>query len=145
MGNFDFEAGKRLRREGEIVDALRCLKSALEQERDDVEIYVELAQTYLLAFDESGDPLCLDSARKVCLAGLRREPTEEERHTLLEIQDGVENLLMESQKAEMDAMTDAMKDGALDSGSVVDPPGAPDFLSDLDDELAEEPEGERGH
>ncbi|HXI04485.1 MAG TPA: hypothetical protein VNI57_15030 [Candidatus Saccharimonadales bacterium] len=108
MGNFDFEAGKRFREEGDLAEAIRCLKSALEQDRDSIETYIELTVTYIAAFDESGDPLCLDSARHTCMAGLRRECSAEERGVLQRFQDHVEGLLLESQKAEMDAMSDAM-------------------------------------
>ena len=108
MSNFDFTAGKRFREEGDIVEAIRCLKSALEQDRDHVESYIELCRTYAVAFHESGDPLCLDSARKVCLSGQRRDGSEEQRKILAELQEQIEGLLLESQKAEMDAITDAL-------------------------------------
>jgi hypothetical protein len=120
MGNFDFEAGKRFREEGDLAESIRCLKSALDQDRDAIEIYVELARTYLAAFDESGDPLCLDSARKVCLAAMRRDCPDSERRTLVELQDRVDALLLESQKAEMDAMADAMVDAAPGPGLLPD-------------------------
>ena len=92
MKNFDFEAGKRFRKEGDIVEALRCFRSALDEDKDSVETYVELALTYVLAFEDSGDPLCLDSARKVCLAGLKRGPSDTQRRKLIEIQDRIENV-----------------------------------------------------
>jgi tetratricopeptide (TPR) repeat protein len=148
MKNFDFEAGKRFREEGDIVEALRCFRSALDEDRNAVETYVELALTYIMAFEDSGDPLCLDSARKVCLAGLRREPTPEERRRLFEIQDRIEDLLLESQKAEADAMADAMEDGAF-SGAVADAAAEPygDGGDDPETDAAEEDdlEEERGH
>ncbi len=120
MGNFDFEAGKRFREEGDLAEALRCLKSALDQERDSIEIYVELATTYLVAFEESGDPLCLDSARKVCLSAMRRDCLDTERRALLELQDRIDGLLVESQKAEMDAMSDAISESAPGPGVLPD-------------------------
>ncbi len=120
MGNFDFEAGKRFREEGDLAEALRCLKSALDLERDSIEIYIELATTYLVAFEESGDPLCLDSARKVCLAAMRRECLDSERRALVELQDRVDGLLVESQKAEMDAMSDAIAESAPGPGVLPD-------------------------
>src|SRR6266850_1744711 len=46
MKNSDFDAGKRFRQEGDIVEALRCLRSALDEDEDSVETYVELALTY---------------------------------------------------------------------------------------------------
>jgi hypothetical protein len=148
MKNFDFEAGKRFRKEGEIVEALRCFRSALDEDRDSVETYVELALTYVLAFEDSGDPLCLDSARKVCLAGLRREPTEAQRSRLIEIQDKVEDLILESEKAEADAMADAMGSGAESAPEANDLPAGPTGLSpDLleEDEEFEDPGKDRGH
>jgi hypothetical protein len=148
MKNFDFEAGKRFRKEGEIVEALRCFRSALDEDKDSVETYLELAVTYVLAFEDSGDPLCLDSARKVCLAGLRREPTEAQRRRLIEIQDKVEDLILESEKAEVDAMSDAMGGGAEASPEAAriphDPSGlSPDMLEE--DEEVEDPGKDRGH
>ena len=118
MKNFDLEAGKRFREEGDIAEALRCLRSALEDSPESVGTYIELALTYVLAFEESGDPLCLDSARKVCLAGLRREPNEKERKKLLDMQDKIEDLILESEKAEADAMKDAMIAGEAAEGPV---------------------------
>lgn len=120
MGNFDFEAGKRFRAEGDLAEAIRCLKSALEQDRDSIEVYVELATTYLVAFDESGDPLCLDSARNVCLSAMRRDCSDPERRALVQMQDRVDALLLESQKAEMDAMADAMVDAVPGPGLLPD-------------------------
>jgi hypothetical protein len=144
MKNFDFEAGKRFRKEGDIVEALRCFRSALDEDKDSVETYVELALTYVLAFEDSGDPLCLDSARKVCLAGLKREPDGAQRRKLIEIQDKVEDLILESEKAEADAMADAME-GAAPAEE------APSISADLpldplmeDDEL-DDPGEDRGH
>jgi len=145
MGNFDFEAGKRFRDEGEIVDALRCFKSAVEQDRDFVEGYVELAATYLLAFEESGDPLCLDSARKVCVAGLRRDPDESQRHRLFEIQTNVEDLLLESQKAEMDAMTAAMADPEMAPAALAGPGLDPDLGGQLETFVEDPGDGDLGH
>src|SRR5882724_1218129 len=143
MKNFDFEAGKRFRKEGEIVEALRCFRAALDEDRDWVETYLELAATYILAFEDSGDPLCLDSARKVCLAGLKRDPIEKERRQLLAIQDRIEDLILDSEKAEADAMSDA-----LDAGAVALPlPAQGDSPSDaiLDEDDLEGPDEERGH
>jgi hypothetical protein len=144
MKNFDFEAGKRFRKEGDIVEALRCFRSALDEDKDYVETYVELALTYVLAFEDSGDPLCLDSARKVCLAGLKREPSDTQRRKLIEIQDKIEDLILESEKAEADAMADAMEGGA--AGAEI-----PSISGDLppdplmeDDEL-DDPGEDRGH
>ncbi len=145
MGDFDFEAGKRFREKGEIVDALRCFKSALQEDRDAIEAYVELARTYILAFEGSGDPLCLDCARKVCVAALRRDPAEIHRRVLFEIQDQIEDLLLESQKAEVDAMTDAMEDAGFDAGFSPDIEPTDGLLDDLDIPLGEDPEIERGH
>ena len=146
MKNFDFEAGKRCRREGDIVEALRCFRSALEDDSDHVETYVELALTYVLAFEESGDPLCLDSARKVCLAGLRREPSEKERKKLLEIQDRIEDLILESEKAEADAMADAMIEGVPQGGPLAPPKGTVEdgFTEELEEDDLDDPR-ERGH
>lgn len=145
MNSFDFEAGKRFLAEGDLVEALRCLRSALDENKDNVEIYVVLANAYIAAFEDSGDPLCLDSARKVCLAGLRREPDADQRRALFEIQNKVEDLILESEKAEMDAIQDAMKESGFreedlpaDAGGFPEEPG-------VDDLLAEEPPGERGH
>lgn len=146
MKNFDFEAGKRFRKEGEIVEALRCFRSALDEDKDFVETYVELALTYVLAFEDSGDPLCLDSARKVCLAGLRREPTEPQRRRLIEIQDKVEDLILESEKAEADALADAMEDASEETAAE-----APAGSIELPEDPLEEEEGfdgpgkDRGH
>jgi len=145
MGNFDFEAGKRFRKEGEIVDALRCFKSVVDADRDFVDGYIELATTYLLAFEESGDPLCLDSCRNVCLAGLRREPDEEQRHQLLHVQSSVEDLLLESQKAEMDAMTDAMSDAETSPAPLAAPGLDPDLEDELERIAEDSSDGERGH
>lgn len=145
MGAFDFEAGKRFLEQGEIGDALRCFKNALEENRDAVETYIALAQTYVLAFDESGDPLCLDSARKVCIAGLRREPSDAERRQLFDLQDRIEDLLLESQRAEVDALTDAMEDAGLDSGFSPNDEPTDGLLDDVDPPSGEEPEPERGH
>lgn len=145
MGEFNFEAGKRFREKGEIVDALRCFKSALEKDRDAMEAYVELARTYILAFEGSGDPLCLDCARKVCVAGLRRDPAESQRRELFEIQDRIEDLLLESQKAEVDAMTDAMEDAGFGAGFSPDFEPTDGLLDDLEFPLGEDPETERGH
>jgi tetratricopeptide (TPR) repeat protein len=143
---FDFEAGKRFLAEGDILEALRCFKSALESDRSFVEAYVELAITYVLAFEDSGDPLCLDSARKVCLAGLKRDPTPEERRKLFEIQEKVEDLLLESHKAEADAMADAMEDGAYKGLPIVDS-GLPDEDPEVfeAEEIEDEIEEEKGH
>jgi hypothetical protein len=109
MSSFDFNAGRRFREEGDIVEAIRCLKSAVEQDRDFIPAYIELGITYVVAFHESGDPLCLDSARNLCLAALRRDCPGEERQILMEMQDQVEGLIVESQKAAMDAMSDAIE------------------------------------
>ena len=145
MGEFDFEAGKRFREKGEIVDALRCFKSVLEEDRDAIEAYIELARTYIIAFEGSGDPLCLDCARKVCIAGLRRDSTDADRRELFKIQDRVEDLLLESQKAEVDAMTDAMADAGFGTGFSPDVEPTDGLLDDLDFPLGEDPETERGH
>ncbi|MBI3450176.1 MAG: hypothetical protein HY049_14830 [Acidobacteria bacterium] len=143
MKKFDFEAGKRFRKEGEIVEALRCFRAALDEDRDSVETYLELAATYILAFEGSGDPLCLDSARKVCLAGLKRDPSEKQRLHLLGIQDRIEDLILDSEKAEADAMSDAMDAGAVS----IPEPGPGDLSSDaaLEDDELEGPDEERGH
>lgn len=145
MGNFDFEAGKRLRDEGEIVDALRCFKSAVEQDRDFVEAYIELAVTYLLAFEESGDPLCLDSSRNVCVTALRRDPEESQRRRLIDIQTKVEDLLLESQKAEMDAMTDAMADSEMAPAPLAGPGLDPDLAEELERFVEDPGDGDLGH
>ena len=138
MKSSDLEEGRRLRKKGDVAEALKHLQAALDEDRDCIEIYVELALTYILAFEESGDPLCLDSARGVCISGLRRQPTEVERKRLFEIQDQIEDLLLDSQKAEMDAMTDALEDGAID-----DEP--PETLDEEDDGFGEDPREDRGH
>jgi len=145
MSNFDFEAGKRFLHEGELVDALRCFKSAVEQDRDFVEGYVELATAYLVAFEESGDPLCLDSSRNVCQAGLRRDPDETQRRRLLHLQSEVEDLLLESQKAEMDAMTDAMGDAETAPGALAGPGLDPDLPDDPNRFVEDPGEGDLGH
>jgi thioredoxin-like negative regulator of GroEL len=141
MTRFDFEAGKRFRKQGEIAEALRCFRAALDEDKEHVDTYVELALTYILAFEDSGDPLCLDSARKVCLSGLRREPTEAQRQTLIKLQDRIEDLILESEKAEVDAMHDAMNDPALSPAD--DPPGLQTDL--LEDDDPDDPEKDRGH
>jgi hypothetical protein len=145
MGDFYLEAGKRFREQGEIVEALRCFKSALEKDRGSIDAYIELARTYILAFEGSGDPLCLDCARKVCVAGLRRDPMDAEHRRLFEIQDRIEDLLVESQKAEVDAMTDAMEDAGFGTGLSPDIEPTDGLLDDLDSPLGEDPEIERGH
>ena len=146
MKNFDFEAGKRFRTEGDIGEALRCFRSAVADESARVEAYVELALTYVLAFEDSGDPLCLDSARKVCLAGVRREPSEAERRNLLEIQDHIEDLILESEKAETDAMKDAMGDGVAADDLKLDPPegAVEDGFEKVGDDEPDDPR-DRGH
>lgn len=148
MSTFDFNAGKQFREEGDLAEAIRCLKSALEQDRDFVQAYVELGRTYLVAFHESGDPLCLDSARKVCLAGLRRDCTDEEQQVLMAMQDRIDGLLLESQKAEMDAMTDAMDQ--LPPGAGMLPDDEPmarvlDQAAEMSDLSRGDPEDELGH
>jgi hypothetical protein len=148
MKNFDFEAGKRFREEGDIVEALRCFRSALDVDKSSVETYVELALTYILAFEDSGDPLCLDSARKVCLAGLRREPSPEQGRRLFELQEKVEDLILESHKAEADAMSDAMEDGAFSHGVAPDEAslgGNGAESAGADETEDDEVEEERGH
>jgi len=145
MSNFDYEAGKRFREEGEIVDALRCFKSAVEQDRDFVEGYIDLAVTYLLAFEESGDPLCLDSSRNVCQSGLRRDPDDSQRRRLIEVQTKVEDLLLESQKAEMDAMTDAMADAEMAPAVLAGPGLDPDLGDELDRIAEDTGDTELGH
>jgi len=142
MTRFDFEAGKRFRKEGEIAEALRCFRAALDEDKEYVETYVEMALTYILAFEDSGDPLCLDSARKVCISGLRREPTDPQRQTLIQIQDQIEDLILESERAEVDAMTDAMNDPSV-SAPIEDPPGVPSDILEEDD--PDDPEKDRGH
>jgi hypothetical protein len=144
MKNFDFEAGKRFRKEGDIVEALRCFRSALDEDKDSVATYVELALTYALAFEDSGDPLCLDSARKVCLAGLKREPTDAQRSKLIEIQDRIEDLILESEKAEADAMADAIDAGAP-GGSTPSIAGDLPLESITEDDELDDPGEERGH
>ena len=145
MKKFDLEAARRLRAEGNIAEALRLFLSALKENRSSVEIYIDLAVTYLVAFEDSGDPLCLDWARDVCLAGLKRDPTDAQRRRLLEIQNAIEDLLLESHKAEADAMADAMEDGAFSRGLPIDDSG---LLDDADlafeDESKNDPE-DRGH
>ncbi len=144
MKNFDFEAGRRFREEGDIAEALRCFRNALDENKDDVETYVELALTYIVAFEESGDPLCLDSARKVCLSGLRRNPTEAQRSKLIELQDQIEDLILESERAEADVMADAMDDS---SPGAAPPASAGDIIGevpDVEDDTPEDPE-DRGH
>lgn len=148
MKRFDFEAGKRFRAEGDILEALRCFKGAVESDRSFVPAYVELAITYVLAFEDSGDPLCLDSARKVCLAGLKRDPDPEERKKLFEIQDKVEDLLLESHKAEADAMADAIEEGAFPKGLPIVDSGLTDDDADVfgeTEEIEDEIEEEKGH
>ena len=142
MTKFDFEAGKRFRKDGEVAEALRCFRAALDEDKDFVETYVELALTYILAFEDSGDPLCLDSARKVCLSGLRREPTDAQRLTLIQIQDQIEDLILESEKAEVDAMSDAVNDPSGIT-PIEDPPGLPRDV--LEDDDFDDPEKDRGH
>lgn len=148
MSDFDFQAGKRFREEGDLAEAIRCLKSAVEQNGGFIEAFVELGRTYIMAFHESGDPLCLDSARKVCLAALRRDCDEEQRALLTAMQDRVEELLLESQKAEMDAMTDAMDQMESGPGLLPDDESMPRPL----DEITEfrgtgrgDPEDDLGH
>lgn len=146
MSNFDLEAGKRFRKERNLLEALRCMKSAVEADRDDMEAYVELARTYILAFDESGDPLCLDSARKVCIAGLRRDPGELEKRLLFEMQDQVEEMLLESQKAEVDAMSDALNDSSASGDSLLPTDASTDgLLEEIEDRFGDKPDFERGH
>jgi hypothetical protein len=145
MSIFDLEAGKRFRHEGEIVDALRCFRSALEQDRDSFETYVELAFTYLMAFDDSGDPLCLDSARNVCVAGLRREPPKKQHDQLFELQEKIETLLLDSQKAEMDAMTDAIAEPVAGPELVADPSLDPDLTEKLGQVIGKAPDDEISH
>lgn len=150
MKSFDLEAGRRFREEGDIAEALRCLRSAVDDDRDNVDAYIELGLTYVLAFEDSGDPLCLDSARKVCLSGLRRNPSESQRRRLIELQDRVEDLVLESAKAEADALTDAMTEVLRDDVTVA---GDSDLASDASqtddvDLLIEDPEDPtegRGH
>jgi tetratricopeptide (TPR) repeat protein len=152
MKNFDFEAGRRFREEGDIAEALRCFQSALEEDRENVETYVELALTYIVAFEESGDPLCLDSARKVCLSGLRREPSEAQRSRLLGLQDKVDELLVESEKAEADATADAMEEALkAEEPAYIEEPLAGEIIGevgeddDLLDDEEDDPREERGH
>ena len=143
MKSIDLETGRRFREEGEVAEALRCFQAALEDDRDSIEIYIELALTYILAFEESGDPLCLDSARKVCISALRRQPEELERRRLFRIQTQIEDLLLESQKAEMDAMADALHDGAIDHDWPSD--DEPVESRDEDDPRGEGSSEDRGH
>jgi len=147
MKRFDFEAGKRFRRDGEIAEALRCFRSALDDDSEFVEAYIELALTYVQAFEDSGDPLCLDSARKVCLSGLRREPNERERRTLIEIQDQIEDLILESEKAEADAMSDALGGTGADDGLPLEPATLKDLpsLDAFEEDDLDDPEKDRGH
>jgi hypothetical protein len=145
VDNFDLEAGKRFREEGDLVEAIRCLKSALEQDKDCIEPYVELARTYLVAFHESGDPLCLDAAREVGMAALRRDPGYEDRQVLTALQDRVDALLLESQKAEMDAMSAAMDGVGLGPALLPDDEAEVRPLDDFADRRGEGSDEEPDH
>jgi hypothetical protein len=100
MGNFDFESGRRLLREGDLVEAIRCFLSSLDLDPGHVGTYVELFGAYEQAWQESGDPLVLDQLRKVAVAGLKRGPSDEQRAFLQEGLDRVEEVILEVQAAE---------------------------------------------
>jgi hypothetical protein len=102
MGNFDLESGKRLMDEGDLVDAIRCFLSSVDQDPTDPEAYVELFKAYALAWHESGDPLVLDQMRKVAIAGLKRGASPGQRRLLEEGLEQTEAEIVAIQQAEED-------------------------------------------
>ena len=102
MGNFDLESGKRLLREGDLVEAIRCLLSSIDQDPSEPESYVELFNAYALAWQESGDPLVLDQMRKVAVAGLKRQVSPDQRRLLEEGLDSTEEQIAAFQREEED-------------------------------------------
>ena len=107
MGNFDFESGRTFLEEGEYVEAIRSLLASLDQDPANVDAYVVLFRAYDQAWHESDDPLVLDQMRKVAIAGLRREPTSEQREFLQEALDRVEEIILEVQREEETAAREA--------------------------------------
>jgi hypothetical protein len=100
MGNFDLESGKRLLREGDFVEAIRCFLSSIDQDPSEPEAYVELFNAYAQAWHESGDPLVLDQMRKVAIAGLKRQPAADQRRLLEEGLDSTEYQIAAIQREE---------------------------------------------
>jgi len=109
MGNFDLESGKRFMEEGDFVEGLRCFLASIDQDPGDPEAYVELFKAYHVAWEESGDPLVLDQMRKVALAGLKREPREDQRAFLKEGLDRTEEMIIAVQQAEEEAEHNSRK------------------------------------
>jgi hypothetical protein len=100
MGNFDFESGRRFLAEGEIDEAIRCFLASLDVDRSQVETYVELFRAYEAAWHASGDPDVLDQMRKVAIAGLKRDPTPQQRVFLEEGLDRTDSWILRHQGGE---------------------------------------------
>lgn len=98
MGNFDFESGRRFMAEGDLVEGIRCFLAALDIDPGHTPTYVELFKAYEIAWAESYDPEVLDQMRKVAIAGLKREPNEEERFFLQEGLDKTEEQIIQVQR-----------------------------------------------
>ena len=64
----------------------------------DVPTYVELFKAYEIAWVESYDPEVLDQMRKVSIAGLKREPEENQRLFLEEALDKTDELIIQIQQ-----------------------------------------------
>jgi uncharacterized protein with von Willebrand factor type A (vWA) domain len=100
MGNFDFESGRRFMTEGDLVEGIRSFLASLDVDPDHAQTYVELFKAYECAWDETGDPEILDQMRKVAIAGLKREPADEQRRFLQEGLDRTEERIVSVQRAE---------------------------------------------